>query len=157
MKGKDERLSAIRQLIKSNSIQNQDELLELLQKEGFDVTQATLSRDLRFLQVMKIPGDNGSYIYSFGQDSYLQETSQIYIQDFLRGYLSIDVSGNMVVIKTFQGHANTVCNAVDNLEIPEILGTVAGDNTMFAVLREGVTKAQFEKSIKEHIPGVEIN
>ncbi|MCQ2596444.1 MAG: arginine repressor [Treponema sp.] len=157
MKGKDERLSAIRQLIKTNSIQNQDELLDLLQKEGFEVTQATLSRDLRFLQVVKIPGDNGTYIYAFNSDSTLQETSQIYIQDFLRGYLSVETSGNMVVIKTFQGHANTVCNAIDNLDIPEILGTVAGDNTMFAVLREGVTKEQFEKSLKEAIPGVEVN
>ena len=157
MKGKDERLSAIRQLIKSNAIQNQDELLDLLQKEGFDVTQATLSRDLRFLQVVKIPGDNGNYIYAFSTDSAIQETSQIYIQDFLRGYLSVETSGNMVVIKTFQGHANTVCNAIDNLDIPEILGTVAGDNTMFAVLREGVTKADFEKALKNKIPGVEIN
>lgn len=63
----------------------------------------------------------------------------------------------MVVIETYQGHANTVCNAIDNLDIPEILGTVAGENTMFAVLREGVTKEQFEKSLKEQIPGVEIN
>lgn len=159
MKGKDERLSAIRQLIKNNKIQNQDELLDLLQKEGFEVTQATLSRDLRFLQVVKIPGEKGNYIYAFNSDSSSAEleTSQIYIQDFLRGYLSVEISGNMVVIKTFQGHANTVCNAIDNLNIPEILGTVAGDNTMFAVLREGVTKAQFEKSLTEKIPGVEIN
>ncbi|MCQ2572487.1 MAG: arginine repressor [Treponema sp.] len=157
MKGKDERLSTIRQLIRSNTIQNQDELLELLQKEGFEVTQATLSRDLRYLQVVKIPGDNGTYIYSFSTDSSVQETSQIYIQDFLRGYLSVETSGNMVVIKTFQGHANTVCNAIDNLEISEILGTVAGDNTMFAVLREGVTKSDFEKALKAKIPGVEIN
>lgn len=157
MKGKDERLSAIRQIIKSNKLQNQDELLDILQKEGFEVTQATLSRDLRFLQVVKTPCDNGDYIYSLNSDASAVETSQIYIQDFLRGYLSVETSGNMVVIKTFQGHANTVCNAIDNLDIPEILGTVAGDNTMFAVLKEGVTKSQFEKSLKDIIPGVEIN
>ena len=156
MKGKDERLSAIRQLIKNNKIQNQDELSDLLQKENFEVTQATLSRDLRFLQVVKIPDGLGNYIYSLNSDSSSAESSQIYIQDFLRGYLSIETSGNMVVIKTFQGHANTVCNAIDNLDIPEILGTVAGDNTMFAVLKEGVTKAQFTSSIKERIPGVEV-
>ncbi|MCF0241370.1 MAG: arginine repressor [Treponema sp.] len=156
MKGKDERLSAIRQLIKNNKIQNQDELSDLLQKENFEVTQATLSRDLRFLQVVKIPDGLGNYIYSLNSDSSSAESSQIYIQDFLRGYLSIETSGNMVVIKTFQGHANTVCNAIDNLDIPEILGTVAGDNTMFAVLKEGVTKAQFTSSIKKRIPGVEV-
>ena len=156
MKGKDERLSAIRQLIKNNKIQNQDELSDLLQKENFEVTQATLARDLRFLQVVKIPDGLGNYIYSLNSDSSSAESSQIYIQDFLRGYLSIETSGNMVVIKTFQGHANTVCNAIDNLDIPEILGTVAGDNTMFAVLKEGVTKAQFTSSIKKRIPGVEV-
>ena len=71
------------------------------------------------------------------------------------GYLSIDFSGNIVVIKTFPGHANTVCNALDNLNMNEVLGTVAGDNCMFACLREGVTGEQFLEKLKKHIPGIE--
>lgn len=156
MKGKEERLSAIKKLIKFNKIQSQDELSDLLQQEGFEVTQATLSRDLRFLQIVKTPGEEGTYFYTINSDTSGQESSRIYVQDFLRGYLSIEISGNIVVIKTFQGHANTVCNAVDNLDFPEIIGTVAGDNTMFACLKEGVTKEQFIQSIKSQIPGVEV-
>ena len=62
---------------------------------------------------------------------------------------------NIVVIKTFPGHANTVCNAIDNLNLNEVLGTVAGDNCMFACLREGVTGEQFLEHLKKHIPGIE--
>ena len=62
--------------------------------------------------------------------------------DFLRGYISIDWSGNIVVIKTFPGHANTVCNAIDNLNLDEVLGTVAGDNCIIAVMREDATKEE---------------
>ena len=68
---------------------------------------------------------------------------------------SIDFSGNIVVIKTFPGHANTVCNAIDNLNMDEVLGTVAGDNCMFACLREGVTGEEFMETLKKHIPGIE--
>lgn len=156
MNTKDERLSAIKRLIKSKKIQNQDELLNHLQKEGFDVTQATLSRDLRFLQIVKSPDGNGNYFYSLNSEGQASESQQIYIQDFLRGYVSVDVSRNIVVIKTFPGHANTVCNAIDNLDFPEILGTVAGDNCMFACLKEDVTKGEFFASLKNKIPGVEI-
>ena len=73
----------------------------------------------------------------------------------MRGYVSIDWSGNIVVIKTFPGHANTVCNAIDNLNMDEVLGTVAGDNCMFACLREGVTGDDFMATLKKHIPGIE--
>ncbi|MDY4189384.1 MAG: ArgR family transcriptional regulator, partial [Treponema porcinum] len=79
----------------------------------------------------------------------------IYVQDFLRGYVSIDWSGNIVVIKTFPGHANTVSSALDNMNMDEILGTVAGDNCLFACLRQGVSGEQFMTELKRRIPEIE--
>ena len=73
----------------------------------------------------------------------------------LRGYISIEASGNIVVIKTFPGHANPVCNAIDNMNFEEILGTVAGDNCMFACTKEGVTAEQFIEKLKKLIPEIE--
>lgn len=156
VKERNSRLKAIRKLIKSNRIESQDELLKLLTDEGFEVTQATLSRDLKLLKVGKIADGHDGYVYTLPTEEESQESEHIFIQDFLRGYISIETSGNIVVIKTFPGHANPVCNALDNMNFDEILGTVAGDNCMFACLREGVTGKQFLEKLKKHIPEVEI-
>ena len=155
MKERQLRLKAIKSLIKNNTIESQDDLLALLLKEGFDVTQATLIRDLKLLKVGKVPDGKSGYMYAMPGDDENGESEAIYVQDFLRGYVSIDWSGNIVVIKTFPGHANTVCNAIDNLNMDEILGTVSGDNCMFACLREGVTGKDFMAKLRKHIPGIE--
>ncbi len=155
MKDRLARLKAIKQLIKNNRIANQDELLTCLKKSGFDVTQATLSRDLKLLKVGKVSDGNGGYIYTLPGDDERQESAQIFAQDFLRGYVSIDWSGNIVVIKTFGGHADSVSNALDCLNMDEILGTVAGDNCIFACLRAGVTGEQFMAALKQRIPDIE--
>ena len=123
--------------------------------EGYDVTQATLSRDLKLLKVAKVPDGQNGYMYALPGEGENAESEAIYVQDFLRGYVSIDFSGNIVVIKTFSGHANTVCNALDNLNMDEVLGTVAGDNCMFACIKEGVSGDEFMKKLKKHIPGLE--
>lgn len=155
MKERQARLKAIKTLIKNNIIESQDDLLDLLLKEGFEVTQATLSRDLKLLKVGKVPDGKSGYMYALPGEDENAESEAIYVQDFLRGYISIDYSGNIVVIKTFPGHANTVCNAIDNLNLDEVLGTVAGDNCMFACLREGVTGEEFLTKLKKHIPGID--
>ena len=155
MKERQARLKSIKNLIKENIIESQDDLLNLLVKEGYDVTQATLSRDLKLLKVGKVPDGKSGYMYALPGEDENGENEAIYVQDFLRGYISIDFSGNIVVIKTFPGHANTVCNALDNLNMDEVHGTVAGDNCMFACLREGVTGDDFMEKLKKHIPGIE--
>lgn len=155
MKERQSRLKAIKNLIKNNTIESQDDLQSLLLKEGYDVTQATLSRDLKLLKVAKVPDGQNGYMYALPGEGENAESEEIYVQDFLRGYVSIDFSGNIVVIKTFSGHANTVCNALDNLNMDEVLGTVAGDNCMFACIKEGVSGDEFMKKLKKHIPGLE--
>jgi len=150
------RLKAIRKLIKTYRIESQETLLGHLQKEGFLVTQATLSRDLKLLKVGKISDGHNGYVYSLPGDDDRQETERTFVQDFLRGYISIDWSMNMVVIKTYSGHSDSVALAVDNLALDEVLGTIAGrDNTVFVCLRDGVTGEDFMTQMKEKIPEIE--
>lgn len=155
MKERLTRLKTVRRLIKNNRIESQEELLGLLQKEGFEVTQATLSRDLKLLRVGKISDGHAGYVYTLPEEDERRESEQIYIQDFLRGYVSIDYSGNIVVIKTFGGHADAVSNALDAMSMDEILGTVAGENCIFACLKEGVTGKEFMRKLKSRIPELE--
>ncbi len=155
MKERSERLKAIKKLIKNNRIESQDELLRGLTKEGFDVTQATLSRDLKLLKVGKVSDGHAGRVYTLQSDEDRGESEQIFVQDFLRGYVSIDWNATTVVIKTFGGHADAVANALDCLNLDEILGTVAGDSCVFAALRAGVSGEEFMKTLKRHIPDLE--
>ena len=155
MKERLTRLKIVRKLIKNYRIESQEELLGYLQKEGFEVTHATLSRDLKLLKVGKISDGHAGYVYTLPDDDDRRESEQIYVQDFLRGYVSIDFSGNIVVIKTFGGHADAVSNALDALNFDEILGTVAGDNCIFACLKAGVSGEQFLQTLKLRIPEIE--
>ena len=155
LKERHSRLKAIRKLIKNHRVESQETLLSYLQKEGYEVTQATLSRDLKMLKVGKVSDGNAGYFYTLPSDEENQESEQIYKRDFLRGYVSIDWSGNIIVIKTFPGHANTVSNALDNLNLEDLLGTVAGDNCLFACIKEGVSGEDFVKKLKNKIPEIE--
>lgn len=150
------RLKTVRKLIKNNRIESQEDLLGHLQQEGFEVTQATLSRDLKLLKVGKVSDGHCGYVYTLPDEDERRENEQIYIQDILRGYVSIDYSGNIVVIKTFGGHADAVSNALDALNFDEVLGTVAGDNCIFACLKEGVSGEQFLSILKDRIPEIEV-
>ena len=134
MKDRILRLKTIRKLIKNNRIESQDELLNYLQNEGFEVTQATLSRDLKLMKVGKISDGHNGYVYTIPEDEIEKESEQIYIRDFLRGYVSIEASGNII----------------------EIIGTIAGENCIFACLREGVQVKNFLEKLKEKIPELEI-
>ena len=127
-----------------------------LQKEGFAITQATLSRDLKVLKVGRISDGQGAYAYFLPEDDERQETERTSITDFLQGYISIDWSGNIVVVKTYSGHSDPVALALDSFGIDEVLGTIAGrDNTVAVFLREGVSGEDFMKRMKEIIPELE--
>ena len=154
MKERQDRLERIRKLIKTQKIKSQDTLLGYLQNEGILVTQATLSRDLKVLKVGKISDSQGSYIYFLPEDDGRRYTERPYIQDFLKGYISIDWSGNIVLVKTYSGHSDPVCVALENMDLEEeVLGTIAGrDNAVAVFLREGVRGEDFMKRMKEIIP-----
>lgn len=155
MKQKYNRLAAVKSIIKNNKIDNQDTLLQMLKDEGYDVTQATLSRDLKMLKVGKISDGWSGYCYSLPEEESVQETEKNFIQDVRRGVISIEFSGSIGVIRTRAGHANSVCFALDTLKLPEILGTIAGDDTIFIVLREGMTKDDLLEDFRTRIPEIE--
>ena len=156
MKGRNSRLKSIKKLIKTTKIESQETLLGLLQKEGYEVTQATLSRDMKLLKIGKISDGNNGYIYALPSEDERQESEHTVGVVFLRGYISIECSGNIAVIKTYSGHADVVASALDTLALDEVIGTIAGgDNCVFACLREGYTGDQFIASLKKRIPDVE--
>ena len=153
MKERLTRLKVIRKLIKTYRIESQEALLGYLSREGYSVTQATLSRDLKLLKVGKVSDGHTGYVYMLPDDEERQESEQSVVQDFLRGYISIEFSGNMVVIKTYSGHSDVVATAIDSMNLEEVLGTLSGrDNCVFVCLREGVAGDDFLETLKLKIP-----
>jgi transcriptional regulator of arginine metabolism len=155
MKERHIRLKAIKRIIRSNKIASQEALLGYLQEEGFTVTQATLSRDLKLLKVGKVSQGESGYYYALPGEEERKESEKGYIQDFQRGYVSIEFSGNIGVVRTLTGHANSVALALDYMNMEEILGTIAGDDTVMLVLREGVTVEAFLGKFREKVPDLE--
>jgi transcriptional regulator of arginine metabolism len=106
--------------------------------------------------VSKVSDGNSGYYYSLPGDEERRESEKSYLQDFLRGYISIDWSGNLVVIRTYSGHSDSVALAIDNLGLENVMGTISGrDNTVFVALREGYTGEDFMADMKTHLPELE--
>lgn len=141
MKTKDRRLEAIKMIISGKEVGSQEEVLNELRKEGFTLTQATLSRDLKQLKVAKAASMNGKYVYVLPNETmYRRSHKPLSAGEMLSnpGFLSINFSGNLGVIKTRPGYASSIAYNIDNSNVSEILGTIAGDDTIIIVLREGV-------------------
>lgn len=156
MKERMERLKIVRALIKAHHIDSQEALLQLLQEQGYSVTQATLSRDLKFLKVGKVSDGKSGYYYTMPSDEEKRESERHHVVDFLRGYVSIDWNQTTVVIRTFSGHSDSVALAIDNMNLEEVLGTISGrDNVVFAALRHGCTGEDFMAALKRRIPEFE--
>ena len=149
------RLARLRQIIQSRAIDSQEALLRILAQEGFAVTQATLSRDLKALKIGKVPDGKGGYLYTLVEAGSKTGSEKSLVADFLRGFLSIEFSGNQAVIKTLPGHANSVAFALDNLAIREVLGTIAGDDTILVVPRDGVSRRKLLAALQDRIPGLQ--
>lgn len=157
MKVKNNRLEALRLIISSQQLGSQEELLQALQREGFKLTQATLSRDLKQLKVAKAATMSGNYVYVLPNDTmYKRVSTPSTIREMMQmpGFVSINFSGNMAVIKTRQGYASALAWNIDRSDIPQILGTVAGDDTIFMVLREGVNHQEVVDSLSEVVPNM---
>lgn len=147
MRNKTKRLIAIRKLIESERISSQEDLLHKLKEIGVEATQSTLSRDLKSLKVGKIPDEEKGYIYVVPgnlQNDQKEEKVAALLTDAI---VSIEFSGNMAVIKTLPGYANSVTVLIDNENYFEILGTIAGDDTIMMVLREGVTRLELVNAL----------
>ena len=152
MKNKNRRQEAIKRLVVTGSAANQETLLGLLHAEGFDCTQATLSRDLRELQVIKIPSENKGYVYSLAPEKEGNSRKNTQFRHLWEGFMGWKMSGNMLVITTLPGYASSIALAVDHARIPEFLGTIAGDDTIFAVLKENITKEEIKRVLGKSFP-----
>ena len=157
MKVKNNRLEALRLIISSQQLGSQDELLNALQKEGFKLTQATLSRDLKQLKVAKAASMSGNYVYVLPNETmYKRVSTPNSIREMMKGpgFVSINFSGNMGVIKTRPGYASSIAWNIDNSDIPEILGTIAGDDTIFIVIKEGIKPQEVINSLSDVVPNM---
>lgn len=157
MHQKNSRLETLRMLFSSQELCSQDDILKALKKEGFVVTQATLSRDMKQLKVAKAAMANGKYIYVLPTETmYKRVQKQMTAREMLltSGFLSMEFSGNMGVIRTRPGYASSIAYNIDNSRLDEILGTIAGDDTIFVVLANGVTPAQAKKALAYVIPDI---
>ena len=142
---KRERHEVVVDLIHKYDIETQEELAAYLRQEGFDVTQATVSRDIRELNLSKISAGNGKqkYIIMSNDDTGLGDK---YIRVLRDGFVSMNMAQNILVIKTVQGMAMAVAAAVDAMKLPEIVGCIAGDDTIMAAIKTVEdTKAVMEK------------
>lgn len=128
------RHEAIIDLVNNQDINTQEELMENLQKQGFKVTQATVSRDIKELRIFKALGKDGKYRYSTGGRNALDKTSG-FESLFASSVEEVGSAENIVVIKTMTGMAQAVCMSLDNIDFENIVGTIAGDDTIFVLCR----------------------
>lgn len=131
---KTNRQSKIIEIIQKNEVETQDELSALLEKDGFRVTQATVSRDIRELKLTKIPTASGRQKYAVITDAP-ENLSKKYERVLIEGFLSMDMAQNILVIKTVSGMASAVCAAIDAMKMREIVGSIAGDDTIMCAIR----------------------
>jgi len=157
MKVKNNRLEALRMIVSSQQLGSQEELLAALQHEGFKLTQATLSRDLKQLKVAKAATMGGNYVYVLPNETmYKRVSTPQQIREMMQvpGFISINFSGNMGVIKTRPGYASSIAWNIDNSNIPQLLGTIAGDDTIFVVVKQGVTEREVIDALSEVVPNM---
>ena len=156
MKVKTNRLETLKLLISSGEYGSQEEVLAALKKEGFTLTQATLSRDLKQLKVAKAASMNGKYVYVLPNETmYKRIHKPLSAAEMMMtpGFISINLSGNIAVIKTRPGYASSIAYNIDTSEMPEILGTIAGDDTIIVVIKEGVSHEEVTESLSQLMPG----
>lgn len=149
MSTKKNRHLEIRKVINASKIHRQEELLSLLVNRGFDTTQATLSRDLRELKVGKIHDAHYGSIYFIPDEVRLIAGET---EPPLQGIVSFEFSANLAVLKTLSGFANSVAVKIDAKEIPEIIGSVAGNDTILLILKDGIGRENMQTNIGTHFP-----
>ncbi|MBF7097117.1 arginine repressor [Alkalibacter mobilis] len=145
------RQAKILELIDMSEIETQEELAEKLKESGYKVTQATVSRDIKELRLIKIMSKSGKYHYASFKDTSSQMSERI-SNVFKESVITVEHSGNLVVLKTFTGGAMAASVAIDSLDWPEIVGCLAGDDTIFVAIKDNFnileTIEKFRKLIK---------
>ena len=156
MKNRTKRQLAIKQSILNGRISSQDELLHIMKDQGFELTQATLSRDLKILKVAKVSDKALGYVYvipeGLNNDNHRENSRINFLAD---GFRDLQFSGNLAVMRTMPGYASSLAAVIDNSEPYEIIGTIAGDDTILMIMREGVTSSDLINSLILIMPKLE--
>ncbi|MFA4839935.1 MAG: ArgR family transcriptional regulator [Candidatus Neomarinimicrobiota bacterium] len=150
MKERENRVSVIRKILETEQIANQNNLKKRLEKEGFEITQATLSRDLAAMKVMRVPNADKRYIYTLPSRSAVSQTADD--NSPLNACKSIAFSQNLAVLKCLPSFAPSVAMLVDGLKMEAVVGTIAGDDTVLIVLRENWTHERFLDALFSRLP-----
>lgn len=129
------RHAKIKELVEHHVVETQEELAEALRKDGIEVTQATVSRDIKELMLIKVPTGEGRYRYAAPPEQNLIFSQSRMERIFQDSIVGMDYSQNIVVLRTLPGAANAVASTIDHVRWPEIMGTVAGDDTIFIVVK----------------------
>lgn len=158
MSTKQQRLEAICQIIQSEAIRNQEELLKHLEMQGFQFTQATLSRDIKHLKIAKAHDGADNYVYTLPDQNRVPgagNQGRVLDTKPATGYRNIEFSGNLAVLKTRPGYAMGIASDIDAKAPREILGTIAGDDTILLIPREGISREGVIKALSQFIPEIE--
>ena len=145
---KNARQAAILSIIEQNDVETQEDLAKKLRDMGIVVTQATVSRDIKELRLLKVLSASGGYKYATA-DKAEHGLSERFVRMFKDSVLSISFAGNIIVIKTLSGSANVAAEAIDSMRLPEILGTMAGDNTILAIVHSEAEAARTVASFQD--------
>ncbi|MGH3005324.1 MAG: arginine repressor [Gaiellaceae bacterium] len=145
-----ERQGDILRLVRERLISTQSELVEALRAGGYDVVQTTVSRDIHELGLVKVRASSGRLVYALPGTADRDRLRELQA-GMRRWALSVEASGNLVLVLTPSGYANALAQVMDEAVHPDILGTVAGDNTILVVAREGVSGAALRNELREHL------
>ena len=155
---KKDRLIIIQEILSGHKIGSQEELLSMLSQKGFNITQATLSRDIKSLKIIKSPDVSGNYIYTLPERNYAPYAStrkEVHDLNAI-GYVSIEFSGNLGVMKTRPGYAMGIASDIDLRASHVILGTIAGDDTILLIPREGISRETIIEILSTFIPNIHV-
>lgn len=144
------RQAKILEFIQAYSIDTQDELLRRLREDGFDVTQATVSRDIKELRIIKTLSPDGKYRYSTGKEEVHDSPVKFYAL-FSDSTISVAPAGNMIAVKCYSGMAQAICTAMDSIPWDAVVGTLAGDDTIFILCKDETCAAQFAEELRSFI------
>lgn len=145
---KSKRHAKVLELITQHEIDTQEELLRLLNDSGFHVTQATVSRDIKELHLVKVQSADGGYRYSTNRHENPDMSFKFHAV-FSESVLFVSYAENIVVIKCYAGMANAACAALDSIQWPSVVGTLAGDDTIFCVIRGKTEAADFAEKLNK--------
>lgn len=148
---KKSRHTKILELIAGREIGTQEELLALLRGQGFDVTQATVSRDIKELRLVKNLSKSGEYIYSTGRGDESANLSAKFYVLFSDSVVKMDYVFNQIVIKCYSGLANAVCASMDLMNFENVVGTIAGDDTILIIMRSEQSATELFNQLKQRL------